>query len=69
MNMTETVRYQEDQIWIERYRALTREVTDPLAAGLLRDIVLELEAKTAGQSAQVDPTPVTLAPRAKDVKP
>jgi len=65
MNMTETVRYQEDQIWIERYRALTREVKDPLAAGLLRDIVLELEAKGAGHSAQLDPPQVSSAPRAR----
>lgn len=27
-----------------RYRILEREVTDPLAAGLLRDIVSEMEA-------------------------
>jgi hypothetical protein len=27
-----------------RYRALEREVTDPLAAGLLREIVSEMES-------------------------
>lgn len=30
-----------------RYRILEREVTDPLAAGLLRDIVSEMEAGLA----------------------
>ena len=34
---------QRDQL--ERYRALAEETTDPLAAGLLHDIVLELEAE------------------------
>jgi hypothetical protein len=28
----------------KRYRVLARETTDPLASGLLRDIVSELEA-------------------------
>ena len=30
---------------LERYRVLWEETTDPLAAGLLHDIVLELEAE------------------------
>jgi hypothetical protein len=30
---------------LERYRMLKEETTDPLAAGLLRDIVLEPEAE------------------------
>ena len=30
---------------LERYRVLEEETTDPLAAGLLHDIVLELEAE------------------------
>ena len=42
--MIETGRRRELQIKIERYRALEREVTDSLAAALLRDIVRELEA-------------------------
>ncbi|HVX76069.1 MAG TPA: hypothetical protein VHB49_08075 [Bradyrhizobium sp.] len=29
---------------VMRYRVLEREVTDPLAAGLLREIVSEMEA-------------------------
>lgn len=35
---------QELQDRIMRYRVMEREVTDPLALGLLHDIVAELEA-------------------------
>jgi hypothetical protein len=45
--MTEAARSQDDKISLERYRALAREVTDPLAAGLLHEIVRELEARSA----------------------
>jgi hypothetical protein len=45
--MTEAARSQDDQISLERYRALAREVTDPLAAGLLHEIVRELEARSS----------------------
>ena len=41
--MTDAARDPEQELRIERYRALEREVTDPLALTLLRDIVLELE--------------------------
>jgi hypothetical protein len=41
--MTYAARYTEQERRIERYRALEREVTDRLALGLLRGIVLELE--------------------------
>jgi hypothetical protein len=34
----------ERQVWIDRYRALERQVTDPLAALLVHEIVSELEA-------------------------
>ena len=44
--MTESGFLREQQIRIDRYRALEREVTDPLAARLLHDIVLDLEADT-----------------------
>ena len=40
--MTDTERGKERMV--ERYRVLARETTDPLASGLLRDIVSELEA-------------------------
>jgi hypothetical protein len=36
-------RFRELQVRIARYRHLEREVTDPLAASLLRIILLELE--------------------------
>ncbi len=41
--MTRVASYTEQELRIERYRTLEREVTDPLALSLLRDIVLELE--------------------------
>jgi len=48
--MIETGRGRELQNKIERYRALEREVTDSLAAALLRDIVRELEASVEKQA-------------------
>jgi hypothetical protein len=39
---------------LERYRVLEEETTDPLAAGLLRDIVLELEAELKMAATAVD---------------
>jgi hypothetical protein len=42
--MTETESWKERCHQVERYRVLAQEITDPLAAGLLRDIVFELEA-------------------------
>jgi hypothetical protein len=41
--MTAKSSSREREIQIARYRLLAREVTDPLAARLLHDIVLELE--------------------------
>lgn len=35
---------EEQQVQIMRYRMMERDVTDPLALGLLHDIVAELEA-------------------------
>ena len=32
------------QEWIMRYRLMEREVTDPLARGLMHDLVADLEA-------------------------
>jgi hypothetical protein len=37
----------EQELQIARYRLLEQEVTDPLAAGLLHIIILELEADIA----------------------
>jgi hypothetical protein len=49
----------EDHDWkerrdrVERYRILAQETTDPIAARLLRDIVLDLEAEVEGPSQSV----------------
>ena len=43
--MTDIESGEERRCQVERYRVLARETTDPLATGLLRDIVLELEAE------------------------
>jgi hypothetical protein len=44
ITMTDTEKWNERRNQVARYRVLAQETTDPLAAGLLRDIVLELEA-------------------------
>jgi hypothetical protein len=44
VTMTDTERREERKHQVERYRLLAQEVTDPLAMGLLRDIISELEA-------------------------
>ena len=44
ITMTDTESGKERRHQVERYRVLAQETTDPLAAGLLRDIVSELEA-------------------------
>ncbi len=42
--MAEDEKREERSQKVMRYRILEREVTDPLAAGLLRQIVSEMEA-------------------------
>ena len=42
--MTDNESGEERKHQAERYRLLAQEVTDPLAMGLLRDIISELEA-------------------------
>jgi hypothetical protein len=44
ITMTGIVRLSERRHQVARYRLLAQETTDPLAAGLLRDIVSQLEA-------------------------
>jgi hypothetical protein len=39
---------------LERYQVLEEETTDPLAAGLLQDIILELEAELKMAATAVD---------------
>jgi hypothetical protein len=41
--MTDAKKWNERRTQVARYRVLAQETTDPLAAGLLRDIVSELE--------------------------
>jgi hypothetical protein len=43
--MVDAEYFKERKIWIDRYRALERQVTDPLAALLVHDIVSELETR------------------------
>ena len=47
--MIDAEHLKERQIWIDRYRALERQVTDPLAALLVHDIVLDLEGEKGEQ--------------------
>jgi hypothetical protein len=42
--MTDSESWKERRNQVERYRILARETTDPIAARLLHDIVLDLEA-------------------------
>lgn len=47
--MAEDKEQAESHQKLMRYRILEREVTDPLAAGLLRQIVAELEARLSNK--------------------
>jgi hypothetical protein len=58
--MIDSEYFKERQIWIERYRALERQVTDPLAALLVHDIVLDLETSEGEQR----PSPIAPPPDA-----
>jgi hypothetical protein len=44
ITMTDAEKWKERRAQVARYRVLEQETTDPLAACLLHDIVLELEA-------------------------
>jgi hypothetical protein len=44
----------EREVEIERYQILEREVTDPLAAGLLRCIIEQLEAALCGSACETE---------------
>jgi len=54
--MTDSERWKERRNQVARSRAMEQETTDPLAARLLHDIVLDLEAALEGlqQSAGLD---------------
>lgn len=47
--MADGEKWKERRDQIARYRVMEQEATDPLAAGLLRDIVSELEAEMDSQ--------------------
>jgi hypothetical protein len=44
ITMTDSEKWKERRDQVARYRVMEQEATDPLAAGLLRDIVSDLEA-------------------------
>jgi len=46
--MTDSEVWKERRNQVARYRAMEQETTDPLAARLLHDIVLDLEAELEG---------------------
>ena len=46
--MTDSESWKERRHQVARYRAMEQEATDPLAARLLRDIALDLEAELEG---------------------
>ena len=48
ITMTDSESWKERRNKVSRYRAMEQETTDPLAARLLRDIVLDLEAELEG---------------------
>ena len=45
ITMTDSEKWKERRDQLARYRVMEQETTDPLAAGLLRGIVSELEAE------------------------
>jgi hypothetical protein len=45
MTMTDSEKWKERRDEVARYRVMEQGATEPLAAGLLRDIVSELEAE------------------------
>ena len=51
--MTDSESWKERRNQVERYRILAQETTDPIAARLLHDIVLDLEAELDGSSRSV----------------
>ena len=53
ITMTDSESRKERRNQVERYRVMAQETTDPLAACLLRDIVLDLEAELEGSPQSV----------------
>jgi len=53
ITMTDRERWKERRNQVARYRVMEQETTDPLAARLLHDIVLDLEAELEGSPQSV----------------
>jgi len=53
ITMTDSESWKERRNQVARYRVMEQETTDPLAARLLRDIVLDLEAELEGSPQSV----------------
>jgi hypothetical protein len=51
--MTDSESWKERRNQVARYRVMEQETTDPLAARLLHDIVLDLEAELEGSPRSV----------------
>ena len=54
--MTDSENWKEPRNQVARYRVMEQETTDPLAARLLRDIVLDLEAELERLSNDFSPS-------------
>jgi (p)ppGpp synthase/HD superfamily hydrolase len=54
--MTDSENWKERRNQVARYRAMEQETTDPLAARLLHDIVLDLEAELEELSNDFSPS-------------
>ena len=52
--MTDSESWKEREDQVARYRAMERDTTDPLAARLLHDIILDLEAELEGLRRSID---------------
>ena len=65
--MTDSERWKERRNQVERYRVMQQETTDPLAARLLHDIVLDLEAQLeqSPQSVSLDAAFGAIAARSR----
>jgi hypothetical protein len=52
--MTDSEWWKERRNRVARYRVMEQETTDPLAARLLHDIVMDLEAELEGLRQSID---------------
>jgi hypothetical protein len=68
LTMTDSESWKERRNQVERYRVMQQETTDPLAARLLHDIVLDLEAQLeqSPQSVSLDAAFGAIAARSHD---